>query len=58
MNPVKERMIKIITGKPDVSNFEEILYELSFFAMVYSRLCDSQNNNVISTKGLEEEIKQ
>jgi len=58
MNAVKEQMIKIITEQPDDSNFEEILYELSFYAMVNRGLRDSQNNNFISTKELKEEIKK
>ena len=58
MNTIKEQMIKIITEQPDDSSFEDILYELSFSAMVNRGLRDSQNRNVISTKELEEEIKQ
>lgn len=58
MNKVKEQMIKIITEQPDDSSFEDILYELSFSAMVDRGLRDSQNKNVISTKALKEEIKK
>ena len=58
MNTVKEQMIKIITEQPDDSGFEDILDELSFYAVVNRGVRDSQNNNVISTEKMKEEIKK
>lgn len=56
MNAVKEQMIKIITEQPEDSSYDEILSELSFSAMVNNGLHDSQEDNVISTKELENDV--
>ena len=58
MSTAKEKIMQILTNKPDDSTYGELLRELVFKRVIDKGLEDSKQGRTISNSDMESRIKQ
>lgn len=57
MSDVKEKITEIVQSQPDDASYEEILRELAFEHMVQRGLKDVREEQVVSNRVMEQQIR-